>query len=55
MVNGVDVMATIFMVGAGFVMGFLAAMVIYYMEKDDSEKEKENGNDKGESNRDSDK
>lgn len=41
MVNGVDVMATILMVGAGFVMGFLAAMVIYYMGKDDSGEDKE--------------
>ena len=41
MVNGVDVMATILIVGAGFVMGFLAAMVIYYMEKDDSGEDKE--------------
>ena len=39
MINGVDVVATIMMVGAGFVMGFLAAMVIYFMWKDDSGKE----------------
>lgn len=35
MVNGVDVIATIMMVGAGFVMGFLAAMVIFFMWKED--------------------
>ena len=39
MVNGVDVVATIMMVGAGFLMGFLAAMVIFFMWKDDSGKE----------------
>lgn len=39
MINGVDVVATIMMVGAGFLMGFLAAMVIFFMWKDDSGKE----------------
>ena len=39
MINGADVIATIAMVGIGFVMGFLAAMVIYFMWKDDSGKE----------------
>ena len=39
MINGVDVVATVMMVGAGFLMGFLAAMVIFFMWKDDSGKE----------------
>ena len=39
MINGVDVIATIGMVGIGFVMGFLAAMIVYFMWKDDSGKE----------------
>ena len=41
--NGVDVVATIGMVGIGFVMGFLAAMVIFFMWKDDSGREDKNG------------
>ena len=39
MINGVDVIATIGMVGIGFVMGFLAALVLILMWKDDSGKE----------------
>ena len=39
MINGVDVIATVAMVGIGFVMGFLAALVIYFMGKDDPGKE----------------
>ena len=38
MINGVDVITTIGMVGIGFVMGFLAAMIVYFMWKDDSGK-----------------
>ena len=30
MVNGVDVVATIMMVGAGFLMGFLAGRGLFY-------------------------
>ena len=34
-INGVDVVATIGMVGIGFVMGFLAAAVLFLMKEDD--------------------
>jgi len=39
MINGVDLIATIGMVGIGFVMGFLTAVILILMWKDDSGKE----------------
>ena len=39
MVNGVDMIVTIGMVGIGFVIGFLAAVILHFMWKDDSGKE----------------
>ena len=39
MINGVDVIATIGMVGIGFFMGFLTAVILILMWKDDSGKE----------------
>lgn len=41
MINGVDVIAIIGMVGIGFVMGFLAAVILILMWKNDSGKEDE--------------
>lgn len=39
MINGVDVIATIGMVGIVFVMGFLTAVILHFMWKDDSGEE----------------
>lgn len=41
MVNGVDMIVTIAMVCVGFVMGFLAAVILILMWKNDSGKEDE--------------
>ena len=39
MVYGVDAIVTIGMVGIGFVMGFLVAVILHFMWKNDSGKE----------------